>query len=416
VEQDPNDEPAAELLKWIHVEKASQGRGFNSEEPKSEMFESPFAIPTGWAWVTATEPARIVSDNGKKIQTEDVLESGSFPVVDQGKVFIRGFCNDLDKVIKVSKPIVVFGDHTRETKLIDFDFVVGADGVKLLEPIEIAPAYYFLALQWVPLDSRGYGRHFKLLRESLIPLPPLAEQHRVVAKVDELMALCDQLEAAKTEREQSRDRLVAACLHCLDSPTNTAEDNAPKTFRDHARFYFNYLPRLTTRPEHIKQLRQTILNLAVREKLVGQSRDDRPASELLRRIQVTKEQLVKEGELKKDKAIWDGLPKEPPNELPSNWTWTHLQSVFEISRGGSPRPAGDPRYFGGPIPWITVGEITKPMLSIKCGTEIQRIQIYRPKTALIVRLLRLKQSYRIPQNLPAQNDVPFEPRLLITNG
>ncbi|MDR4485606.1 MAG: restriction endonuclease subunit S [Nitrospirales bacterium] len=93
------------------------------------------------------------------------------------------------------------------------------------------------------------------------PLPPLAEQHRIVAKVDELMALCDRLEAAQKERENRRDRLVASSLHHLN---NGADADA---FREHARFYFNHLPRLTTRPDHIKQLRQTILNLAVRGRL-----------------------------------------------------------------------------------------------------------------------------------------------------
>ena len=109
------------------------------------------------------------------------------------------------------------------------------------------------------------------------------------------MALCDQLEAAKTEREQSRDRLVAASLHRLNSPADTAETDAPDlpaqqadAFRDHARFVFNHLPRLTTRPEHIKQLRQTILNLAVRGKLVPQDPNDEPASKLLKWIQAEK--------------------------------------------------------------------------------------------------------------------------------
>ena len=127
------------------------------------------------------------------------------------------------------------------------------------------------------------------------PLPPLAEQHRIVAKVDELMALCDQLEAAKTVREQSRDRLVAACLHRLNSPDDTRETDMPDlpaqqadAFRDHARFVFEHLPRLTARPEHIKQLRQTILNLAVRGKLVPQDLNDEPAAELFKRIQAEK--------------------------------------------------------------------------------------------------------------------------------
>ena len=116
-------------------------------------------------------------------------------------------------LIRVKEPIVLFGDHTRETKLIDFDFVVGADGVKLLHPVSLHTAYYFLALQWLPLESRGYGRHFKLLKASFIPLPPLAEQHRIVAKVDELMALCDRLEATLATDDDTRRRLLDALLH-----------------------------------------------------------------------------------------------------------------------------------------------------------------------------------------------------------
>ena len=100
-----------------------------------------------------------------------------------------------------------------------------------------------------------------------LPLPPLAEQHRIVAKFDELMALCDRLEAARNERESRRDRLVAASLHRLSQP---ADEDGDEAFRADARFYLNHLPRLTTRPEHVKQLRQTILNLAIRGKLVKQ--------------------------------------------------------------------------------------------------------------------------------------------------
>ena len=95
------------------------------------------------------------------------------------------------------------------------------------------------------------------------------------------MALCDRLEAARNERESRRDRLVAASLHRLSQPADKDGDEA---FRADARFYLNHLPRLTTRPDHIKQLRQTILNLAVRGRLVPQDPNDEPASELLKRI------------------------------------------------------------------------------------------------------------------------------------
>jgi type I restriction enzyme S subunit len=110
-----------------------------------------------------------------------------------------------------------------------------------------------------------------------IPLPPEAEQYRIVAKVNELMTLCDEFEAAKKEREQSRDRLLAANLYNLTQPADDDE-----AFREHVRFTFSHLPRITTRLAHIKQLRQTILNLAVRGKLVPQDPNDEPASKLLK--------------------------------------------------------------------------------------------------------------------------------------
>ncbi len=110
------------------------------------------------------------------------------------------------------------------------------------------------------------------LRSTVAPVPPLAEQHRIVAKVDELMALCDQLEAAKNEREAQRDQLIAASLHRIGE-AQTATTSAA------VRFHLDHLPRFTTRPEHIKQLRQTILNLAVRGRLVPQDPNDEPAVE-----------------------------------------------------------------------------------------------------------------------------------------
>ena len=194
-----------------------------------------------------------------------------------------------------------------------------------------------------------------------VPVPLVSR--RIQQRVDELMALCDRLEAAQTERESWRDRLVASSLNRLNNGAD------PDAFYDHARVYFNHLPSLTTRFEHIQQLRQTILNLAVRGKLVPQAADDEPASELLKRIQAEKARLATVGRIKKDKIARVGLPEEPPHKLPLNWEWTRLQDMFEISRGGSPRPAGDPRYFGGAIPWITVREITKDGEKYLTSTE-----------------------------------------------
>jgi type I restriction enzyme S subunit len=116
---------------------------------------------------------------------------------------------------------------------------------------------------------------FEYFAYSPFPLPPLAEQHRIAAKVGELLVLCDQLEAARAEREATRDRLTAASLARLKAPD-------PGTFRADARFALDVLPALTTRPDQIKHLRRTILNLAVRGKLAPQDVRDEPASEFLK--------------------------------------------------------------------------------------------------------------------------------------
>lgn len=161
------------------------------------------------------------------------------------------------------------------------------------------------------------------LRIVPVPLPPLAEQHRIVAKVDELMVLCDELEAARTERETKRDRLVAASLARLNTPD-------PETFRDDARFALDALPALTARRDQIKQLRQTILNLAVRGKLVPQDPADEPAAELLERIGVQRVRLVKAGEIKRTQeppAVADFVK---PHELPETWHWVRFFDVAAI--------------------------------------------------------------------------------------
>ena len=147
-----------------------------------------------------------------------------------------------------------------------------------------------------------------------VMLPPLAEQHRIVAKIDELMALCDRLEAARAEREATRDRLATASLARLKAP-----DPDPEVFQDHAAFALDNLAPLTTRPDQIKALRQTILNLAVRGKLVPQDPNDEPASELLKRIAAEQARTAKTGKSRKKKAS----PVETANApfiLPMGWT------------------------------------------------------------------------------------------------
>lgn len=121
-----------------------------------------------------------------KIQRKDFLNSGEFPIVSQEESFINGYWNNGADVFSVSTPIIIFGDHTKVLKYVDFDFVLGADGVKVLAPKGfLLPKFFHYQLQSVNLDSLGYARHYKLLRELDIRYPPLPEQQRIVALLDE---------------------------------------------------------------------------------------------------------------------------------------------------------------------------------------------------------------------------------------
>ena len=137
-----------------------------------------------------------------------------------------------------------------------------------------------------------------------------------MAKADELMALCDRLEEGRTERETTRDRLAAASLARLNAP-----DPDPEAFQDHAAFALDNLRPLTTRPDQIKALRQTILNLAVRGKLVEQDPNDEPAAELLQRIAAEKKRLVKSGEIRKSPPFTPVVPAEQLFAVPVSWEW-----------------------------------------------------------------------------------------------
>lgn len=185
----------------------------------------------------------------------------------------------------------------------------------------------------------------KRIAGAKFPFPPLAEQHRIVAKVDELMALCDKLEKAQAKRESRRDRLVASTLAGISAPQ--AESRGSK-------FFINHLPRITARPEHIKQLRQTILNLAVRGKLVPQDPKDEPATKLLKLIEAEKNQLINAGTLKILKTFLPISDKDKPFKLPQGWEWSRIQDVFLTVTDGDHQPP--PKSEDG-IPFLVIGNV-----------------------------------------------------------
>lgn len=128
-----------------------------------------------------------------KLPKSKYKEKGIFPVISQETDFISGYHDDDKNTFKVDKPVIVFGDHTRVLKYIDFDFVSGADGVKIIKPInEIDTKFLYYMLHILIPNTTGYARHYKLLKELNISFPPLAEQERIVAKLDAAFAEIDE--------------------------------------------------------------------------------------------------------------------------------------------------------------------------------------------------------------------------------
>lgn len=122
-----------------------------------------------------------------KIQSSDYKKEGLYPIISQEDEYISGYCDNESDLFKISKPIVIFGDHTRIVKYIDFDFVLGADGVKILQPIDNLSAKFFsYFLKSYPIPSLGYSRHFKVIKEISVPLPPLSTQQSIVSELDSL--------------------------------------------------------------------------------------------------------------------------------------------------------------------------------------------------------------------------------------
>lgn len=153
-----------------------------------------------WENCTFDEAVNDVTRYGTKIKTEDYLLRGKYPIIDQGQKSIAGFTNFANGIYD-NVPVIVFGDHTRIFKYVDFPFFLGADGVKLLKVNrdDLHPKFVYHYLSSARIPDTGYNRHFKWLKEIKIPLPPLAEQKRIADMLDRASVL---IEKRKTQIEK----------------------------------------------------------------------------------------------------------------------------------------------------------------------------------------------------------------------
>jgi type I restriction enzyme S subunit len=375
VEQDPRDEPASELLKRIQDERRrhhTDGTVRKKAASQIDASEMPFDLPESWVRSSLAEVAsyglpekvdsnKAISANTWVLDLEDI-EKDTSRLVERVLSSSRPFHSSKTRF---NKGDVLFGKlrpYLNKVLVADTDGVCTTEIIPIRGFGGIAPEYIRLVLKspltMKRIDRLMYGMKMPRLGtdDALglnFPLPPLAEQPRIVAKVDEMIALCDRLETARAERESRRDRLTASSLHRLNNGAD------PDAFRDHARFYFNHLPRLTTKSEHILQLRQTILNLAVRGKLVPQDPHDEPAAELLKRIQAEKVRLVNEGTIKSLQPALSIGVEEIPSAVPDGWEWVRVRDLLlgDTQNGYSRKP--DDALDGIPILRISAGTVRK---------------------------------------------------------
>ena len=150
----------------------------------------------------------------KGIKIKDYLKNGLYPIIDQGQEFVGGFTNDKNTIYKGKLPVIIFGDHTRIFKYTDFPFALGADGTKILLPKEnLNPKYFYLALLSLNIETRGYARHYRILKEKEIPLPPIEIQKKIVERIEKMMAKIDEAKKFRKEALADASALIPSALN-----------------------------------------------------------------------------------------------------------------------------------------------------------------------------------------------------------
>ena len=265
------------------------------KQKKTDDYE--FELPDNWRLAHLESITKNIPSKQYQILESQVLADGRFPVISQSKAYSIGFSNEADKVYHHDRPVIIFGDHTTEVKFVEFDFVVGADGVKIFDPIDdiIVGKFLFYIFQFYSRNLSkigGYSRHYKYIKNKPFPLPPLAEQKRIVAKIEELLPYIDRYEQAWSKLEQFNSRF----------------------------------------PEDMKK---ALLQYAIQGKLVEQRSEEGTAEELFAQIQEEKQRLIAEKKIKKEKPLPEITDDEKPFDIPESWIWVSVGNVCTNIQYGS---------------------------------------------------------------------------------
>jgi type I restriction enzyme S subunit len=263
-----------------------------------------------------------ISTIGRKVKQVDYLSTGLLPVIDQGREFVGGYTNDTNTRIIIDQPVIIFGDHTRVIKFVNFDFAPGADGIKVFKPLPfLDPKYFAYILQAIRLPDKGYSRHYQYLEKSEIPIRPLPEQKRIVAKIESLFS---RLDSAKDSLERVR--------------------------------------------AEIKRYRQSVFKSAFEGGLTEEWR------KLQKRLKTGKDLL--EMLRKSGKHQYKLLSRISLNTIPPEWTWGFIGDITNGVEYGSSKKSSEKGY----IPVIRMGNLQEGRIDwgdLKFSSDQKEIYKYR---------------------------------------
>ncbi|MDX9862328.1 MAG: restriction endonuclease subunit S, partial [Rhodospirillales bacterium] len=356
--QSSDDEPAFKQLERIAAKKSKTGRvarvkAGRAESSAPEETETP--VPDGWEKTSLAELVTVL--NGRAYSKDELLDAGT-PVLRVGNLFTSKhwyysnlelepdkYCDKGDLIFAWSAS---FGPFIWPGPKVIYHYHIWKLELHSETDLHKGYLYWFLQNKTQEIKRAGHGvSMLHMTKEKMekleVMLPPLAEQRRIMAKVDELMALCDRLEAQQQERETQKAALARASLarfantptpanlEMLFYPTSCSNSPPPSSFILHPSSFI-------IQPS---DLRKTILTLAVQGKLVPQNPNDGAVEEILVRIATTKLRLQKTGEIGKDKPIEPLQPDSLPFEAPESWRWAKLAELTElITKGSSPKWQG----------------------------------------------------------------------------
>jgi len=361
VSQDSKDETADALLNKIPQEKRI------TLSPVAEK-EKTFDIPSNWKWIRLEEIAEILM--GQSPPGTSYNETGEgVPLINGPVEFGDGafaktrktkFTTAPTKMCKEGDLLVcVRGSTTGRTNISGFDACIGR-GVAAIRSRYDYQGFlnYFMLYYRDSFYNLGTGSTFPSVSSDKIqtipvPLPPLPEQQRIVARVEELFAqtrlLAEELASARTELDRLNESALARLL-----ASETLEE-----FNERWGFIAEHFNLLTSAPEHIAPLRQSILELAVRGKLTRREAGDESAKELLKAIQEEKEKLVEEKKIRKEPPSMPIKEDDKPHDLPKGWEWARMSDLcYQITDGTHHTP----KYLYDGIPFLSVKDVSSGYL------------------------------------------------------